>query len=121
MGRNFYLTKYFGMSDSISKQFGLELSPRIHIGKRSAGWQFIFNGIVIKSRDEWEHIISEATVLGWEIRDQYGIIFHRDKFWVEIVDVTKGKQTCMPEGFSGSEPNYIIDKKGWELNRREFS
>lgn len=120
MGTNYYLDKDMEEHrDGITDQFEINMSPRIHIGKRSVGWQFYFQGAVIKSRNDWEHTICVAIGLGWCIVNEYGDVFAADRFWKEIVEPTKGKRVV-----SGSEQpsanNSYTDKDGWCFSRGEF-
>ena len=63
---------------------------KIHIGKLSAGWEFIFN----RNYENYYELTRESIdkfIRGGVLMDEYGYVVSINEFW-KIVDESKGKQ-----------------------------
>ena len=66
MGTNFYHEKPF--------------KSKIHIGKSSCGWTFLFHGTsTIRSASHWREITK-----GGKITDEYGTVWSYEDFWAKV-------------------------------------
>jgi hypothetical protein len=54
-----------------------------HIGKRSAGWTFGFQGRVNKSIAEWKNVIDNMPV-EQVIVDEYDNVYTPEEFWAAV-------------------------------------
>ena len=65
-----------------------QFNKKIHLGKRSAGWKFLFDSNDLKyfepTREGLNKFFSDNHVI---IKDEYGKVFTVDSFWEEIEDV----------------------------------
>lgn len=93
MGTNFYLRKKISEEDKqnvikqinndnlvVARNIFAELTNRIHIGKRSDGWQFIWNANQFKYFDPNKESLQNWLKSGI-IEDQYGREFTFEEFW----------------------------------------
>jgi len=71
MGTNYYV------KDNICKC--CERHDLIHIGKNSAGWVFIFNGMNITTVKKWSKYLAKKTII-----DEYGKEMTFLEFWDKI-------------------------------------
>jgi hypothetical protein len=69
---------------------------RIHVGKSSAGWPFLFRGYrkwppdgmpyPITSAYEWREFIADATKHGAKLIDEYGREANLVDFWADVAE-----------------------------------
>lgn len=83
---------------------------RIHVGKRSAGWRFLFN------HNDWEYYNSIQELKDWtrtvQLETEYGELLTWEDFWE---DVEACQQTQKPH--SGTyDPRWYIVKEGYEFS-----
>jgi len=97
MGTNFYCAyritpeKHKTLQELLDKNMYKELidtlmnfTKEIHIGKRSCGWQFLFeSGPWECNLQSIKDFLSQPDI---EIYDEYGIYFTSEEFWKEIED-----------------------------------
>lgn len=98
MGTNYYALRKLSdldkqaVKDAVDAEDWLEvkrLMPSVvHIGKSSAGWQFLFN------HDDWQYFEAnldslKAFLQGSRIENEYGDNITHEAFW-EMVDNKKG-------------------------------
>ena len=94
MGTNFYVTE-------VCQRCGQNIrnSRRVHIGKESAGWPFIFQGSIYTSWKDWKEALRES-----QIEDEYGTPYTLSQFANLIERLKKGSKNAGEE----------LRKKGWE-------
>ena len=92
MGTNFYVLsrekhekrkRYFD-EETDDEEYGEYERLRdaaVHIGKRSAGWNFTFNATRFKSYKEWLNYLNDATLV---IVDEYDRVFTFNDFKKEV-------------------------------------
>lgn len=68
-----------------------------HVGKRSAGWAFTFQGQNFKTREEWERRL-RAMGAQETVEDEYGREYTADEFLAEV------DATLRPWGRDQREP-----------------
>ena len=123
MSTNFYATEHCPYPCEHCQR------PRLHIGKRAAGWEFGFEahphreydgGPVLESRAQWREYLRRPGVV---IEDECGIEYTPDEFDA-MVDATRD-----PWGPDGIEPlthsdlntfRQFRDPEGWDFWRGEF-
>lgn len=55
---------------------------RLHIGKASAGWYFVFHAVPdARTVEAWRAKIKALCSIGWQIEDEYGGVQSADAFW----------------------------------------
>lgn len=84
---------------------------RVHIGKSSIGWQFLFRGYEdIRSLDDW----MKRFAAGGVIRDEYGKEWAPENFrdFVERKRSEPNRDTYLTEW---------VDQQGYAFTLREFS
>lgn len=95
---------YDGKLDSELNQF-----PEIHIGKSSAGWQFLFNHnngkYYEKTQASINNFLKEEVARGGKFVDEYGELQDIDDFW--------GFVMSKKNGFDGKS-YYEYEKQRWE-------
>lgn len=88
MSTNFYVK-------TVYKQVGDEDSiDTYHIGKRSGGWAFGFNGRDYTTVEAWRHRLN--LPINSYIENEYGDRVTVDEFW-KMVDGLKGGSTIRPD------------------------
>lgn len=110
---------------------------KIHIGKRSAGWRFSFQGYPdhqppIRAWSDWQSILNEGTIM-----DEYGVTHSKSAF-VAMVDASMAESRnhvpwCLADTSRGSAGNsaYMTDAltrgtawqdpEGWSFSSTDFS
>lgn len=94
---------------------------RLHIGKRSGGWQFLFHAIpgMMSARD-WRYATAQEGVV---IEDEYGELVAVDEFWRDVEATRRERLNhhdyCLERGLSASDS--FKDHDGWPLSTSEFS
>ena len=81
MGTNYYAVRKLTDNKVSNLRKILTKPERIHVGKSSGGWEFIFN------HNNWEHYKTKNQLINFlknsQIRDEYGIdITYEDFFKV---------------------------------------
>jgi len=118
MGTNYFLhcspCKTCGKPDEV-----------LHIGKLSAGWEFIFRGydfLPIETIDDWK---LECNKPQNQIRDQDYQFFTPEEFWKRI-EASKGEQSHY--NYIRNHPVHMhtieslhLDPLGWTFDMNEFS
>jgi hypothetical protein len=109
-------------------------AERVHIGKSSAGWPFLFRGYrdefwlpdgvphPIVSAVAWWAFLSDATQQGGRIVDEYGREHSLTELqsWVESKrDETRGPDSCNYR--HGDRDNEWRDEDGHRFSSGEFS
>ena len=102
MGTNFYLChvptvkEHIEMQELLAKKQYEALKEKIekvthqyHIGKRSCGWQFLFEaGIYGSTKNPWSNNLQSLkewlSKPEYIIQDEYGDVFTPEQFWNEI-------------------------------------
>lgn len=103
MSTNFYLFEHTG--------------NRLHIGKSSAGWQFLFNvgnpdsNDPLDTFDGWKHYITIAIMRGGWIEDEYG----REIEPLKLQELILEKQLTGKNGWSA--PDEVVGP--WAAKRRK--
>lgn len=90
-----------------------------HIGKRSGGWTFLFQGRKQKSLAEWKARLDDLKP-GEFIADEYHVTYAPQAFWDEVYETLgdwngRPTQTQRSGGLPGS------DAKHWTEDRFSFS
>lgn len=125
MGTNYYL------KTDVCECCGRE-RERVHIGKSSSGWPFLFRGYrqwppdgvpaSITSAAEWRQFLEHSIGLKGQIVDEYGRAHSLDDLWSLVVD--KRKLTTGPDSCSykhGSSQSEWYDSEGYRFSDSEFS
>ena len=131
MGTNFYATEHC-LNPCAHCQ-----PPRLHIGKRSAGWTFGFEAhphwvdaddddLVLETRAQWREYLRRPGVI---IEDEYGQEFTPDEFDA-LVDATRepwGPNGIQPrtrdalDHWGNRDSRHFRDPEGWDFWRGGFS
>jgi hypothetical protein len=103
MGTNYYL------DIDVCSKCGRP-SERLHIGKSSAGWRFLFQFIEDKARTplEWQSLIHNNRIM-----DEYGDEMSEQEFWRMV----EAKQTLQ----RSPDDRYIIHVGEYDFSEGEFS
>lgn len=106
-------TNYYVESDEPCEACRGNGKRRVHIGKSSGGWKFLFNPFR-KSFAEWCAYLQSHT----KIWDEYGAPQDKDELINFIVEKQK---TCSTHWQSGeeSERHEFIDRDGYRISRHE--
>lgn len=121
MGMNYYLHRKITPTDrEVLERVGAKL-PRLHIGKNSWGWQFIFRlyysweveevfgeRFELSSFRDWERLITDE---GSEIVNEDGEAISPDL----LISFIEGKRKEMPQ------PTATTDSEGYQFLNCEFS
>lgn len=83
MGTNFYIRE-----TSVNTQTGQRVFDDAHIGKRSGGWTFMFQGENFKTVDIWRNVISMMSP-NMQIVDEYDNPYTPEEFWAAVDQTTK--------------------------------
>ena len=92
MSTNFYIRE-----ESIDTGTGQRVIEDSHIGKRSGGWTFMFNGEETRSVEDWK-ARTASMPSHMQIVDEYDAPYTHEEFWA-VVD-----QTTKPWGAKAIEP-----------------
>jgi hypothetical protein len=137
MGMNFFMVKKATDEErKVLRKFHADV-PKLHIGKSSCGWQFLFHspdsfdlgdwGITekITSFKQWKRLL--ATNPETEIMDEEGKIVPLHEF-VEWVEKKRGGKNHVIELLNGDDGNVFfakekcfIDDEGHPFDMSEFS
>lgn len=117
MGTNYYLIKPEDLErESLYGQYGIPI-PRIHLGKASNGWKFLFNGEICQ---DFIHMMDfiEVAISGKEfgIYDEYYRNLTFEEFKEESMDRQYGKSHSTVDFMP-----IITDEKGFEFYNGEFN
>lgn len=100
----------------------------LHIGKRSAGWQFHFRAHSdVRSRKDWEALVAEVGT----VTDEYGQEYTPERFWAEVDETRKpwGPDGIAPrtrhgmrgqQGIPLEDSRAFRDTQGWDFTEQEF-
>lgn len=96
---------------------------KVHIGKRSGGWQFHFHGTdTIRSWKDWQAKLLEPTTL---IVDEEGIGWSPEGFIAMVEGWKDGKNHFDYCDAKPEYPSYLAtlwkDEEGWSFSGGEFS
>ena len=127
MGTNYYWI----VNDEPCEACGHENSARYHIGKSSAGWEFLFsNGyshdnvpeLLVSSWKDWKDYLSKDGI----IRDEYGKEISLDDF-IKIVEnryhpkgLRNATDAAKSEGYYSSD-RYWKDNEGNAFTTGDFT
>jgi len=121
VGTNFYIRE-----SSIDNSTGEVVYEDIHIGKRSGGWVFTFNGQVFRSVVLWRAATRQIPA-NMQIVDEYGDPHTYDDFWDSVEQTKKpwGPRKIRPQinAYSQFEPRKSrqwVDE-GFAFYNGEFS
>ena len=116
MGTNFYVRQKatrqqkIEMEDCISKDDWNTLQKlipeEVHIGKRSAGWKFLWNANNFEYFKPNKESLIEFLKSG-QIYDEYGKNFTFDQFWNDELKGFLDKGVDIEEYYKIDEPRYI--------------
>ena len=129
MGTNYYIQREYSGPE------GEAIQEKIHIGKNSGGWQFIFRAYKFRnifSKADWEKYLTRLlpdpdNKDNWcnvVIVDEYGDFFSRNEFWGRINLDKKFKNHYdegIKEGWLRKGEDDFKDEDGWSMCLREFS
>ena len=99
MGPNFYIQEL-----SIDLESDERVFDTIHIGKRSGGWVFMFNGQHFKTVQTWRDMLTTGLASNMSIIDEYDRTYTADEFLAEI------EKTKLPWGPRKLIPKTARDK-----------
>jgi hypothetical protein len=92
----------------------------VHIGKRSGGWVFSFQGGIYASIDAWQKRLDETvTSNGENIQDEYGTVYTVQEFW-EMVEETKLFRGLPAMVHSKCYPDKTWTDQGYSFSGYEF-
>ena len=83
MSTNFYIREA-----SVDTETGERVFETSHIGKRSGGWTFMFQGEDTKSIADWKTRTANMPS-NMVIVDEYGETYSHEEFWQVVDDTTK--------------------------------
>lgn len=111
MSTNFYIRRY----EENTNQQEAWVSEE-HIGKRSGGWTFTFNGQKQKSVADWRARIA-SMIDGERIQDEYYNVYTADEFWAAV------DRTLEPWGSMTAKTahGFRNDDRNWTDGRYGFS
>ena len=96
----------------------------LHIGKKSAGWEFSFRGYEnIKSFNDWKEFFKEKKGL---IFNEYDQLVDIQKF-LEMVEESKNNDNrshykyCKANYYKGFVEHLWLDEEGWSFSGNMFS
>lgn len=117
MGTNYYLKKIdFPEEDHFHWLYGSDdwFTPKIHVGKSSVGWQFLFNGSQVKTYKEWKEVILSAPEEGYKLVDEYEESIEPEEFF----QLVEEKQKTRPR-----KEDYVdfVDDEGYRFLTGYFS
>jgi hypothetical protein len=102
---------------------------QIHIGKKSSGWQFCFQGLtgsppIIKSWKEWQEELKRSKS-DKPVIDEYGKRFSIKDF-IKIVLLSKDEKynhydRCLKDYTDFDTKNNWKDEEGWSFISSDFS
>lgn len=82
----------------------IKMFERVHIGKSSAGWKFLFN----KNEKEWSSFEEYKTWINqFEIRSEYSEDISHEDFWRKVENKQKDKS---------SVGEYCTDLEGYDFS-----
>ncbi len=132
MGTNYYLEPRESLRARLAKwlwPIASAYTPRIHLGKQSGGWRFLFQaqghwgdggtegyGFIgdVRTVSGWVAFVSRHLRAGWEIRDEYG----RRRSLPEMLDAIAAVKDRKHEIHDG---HYWVDPDGYWFSDHEFS
>ncbi len=94
----------WSLSDEIEKT-GKRIYEKVHIGKRSCGWKFLFAPSPQHYEETKESILKFIHRDGWQLYDEYGDKIDPDRFWDDYV-------ICMEDGWTGKTYDEWERKQG---------
>ena len=119
MSTNFYIREA-----SIDTSTGQRVTKDVHIGKRSGGWTFMFQGGNFRTVQIWRNVMSMMTP-NMQIVDEYGCPYTPEEFWEEVDQTTKPwgpnkitPKTQRPEEIAGCREAWIDE--GFSFYAGEF-
>lgn len=125
MGTNYYLHRNVCVTCGRGED-------RLHIGKRSAGWQFLFHGLrpgyhepPLTTRLEWEEFLRAEVAGNGEIRDECHEPCGLGEF-LAIVQATHDEPGnhatyCQQQHPEHAARDCWLDLEGWPFCASEFS
>jgi len=126
MGTNYYL------ATDVCPHCG-RAKERIHVGKSSLGWPFLFRGYrawppdgvphPITSAGEWRQFMEQAIAMGAVLYDEYDERVDPEQFWGMVVSKlaeTRGPDAC-PGYRHGERKSEWFDSEGYRFCDNEFS
>lgn len=106
MGTNYYLTS--PQAPACPTCGHAEQPQRIHLGKISGGWQFLYRGNrnpdfgpLVENVFQWADNIVRHTRQGWLIRDEYGMVVTVPELRQIIEEHKSGQFTVHPSRDDG--------------------
>lgn len=109
MSTNFYIRETSRVIES-----GKRVQEDQHIGKRSGGWVFHFNGENSKTVANWRNFIEMMTP-NMQIVDEYDRAYSPEEFWEAV------EQTKKPWGPNKIKPRIVRGKTGLDWTDEGFS
>ena len=106
MGTNFYIHQ-------ATMDQGVAKVEEIHIGKRSGGWVFGFQGADQKTVRDWKGRLNTMSS-NEQIVDEYGNVMTAEKFWEEV------EATKQPWGANKIKPKDRRNLRAHEKTDRDW-
>jgi hypothetical protein len=109
MSTNFYIRE-----TSVEISSGQSVAEDTHIGKRSAGWVFGFNGRDFKTVQVWRNVLSMLPT-NCQIVDEYDRVHTVEEFWA-MADQTKepwGPDKITPSNIKQYDDPMRTTRRNW--------
>lgn len=117
MGTNFYWRADSPRCETCNQRLPDHgLPPRLHVGKRSAGWKFhvhIHPEQGIRSWADWKDRLTETSGL---LRDEYGRTINVEAFIRDVEDLQARTDTRHGDLYQGS-----VDDQGYAITASDFT
>lgn len=100
-----------GLLPIIESYYNDRIPQKIHIGKRSAGWRFLFN------HNDWRYYKTIDDLIVFldqcEITTEYGEILSFKDFWSDVTERQETQQSCIAKT---NNPNWYITVGEYEFS-----
>lgn len=83
MSTNFYVREA-----SVNTETGERVFEDTHVGKRSGGWTFMFQGSETRTVQGWRDRMA-AMPVNMQVVDEYGAPYTPEEFWAAVEATTK--------------------------------
>lgn len=100
-----------GLLPIIESYYNDRIPQKIHIGKRSAGWRFLFN------HNDWRYYKTIDDLIVFlnqcEITTEYGEILSFKDFWSDVTERQETQQSCIAKT---NKLDWYITVAGYEFS-----
>ena len=120
MGTNYYIK--YGKKDC--ECCGSEIDKKLHIGKKSIGWEFTFQGykeLNLNSYKDWRTFLNNSNE---SIINEYGKFMTKEGFYKTVENSKNGENLNHTIEVQKDYPHYdnaILDSDGYSINYTDFS